>query len=79
MFLKRRNIVYDFRRLLVGLLIVSFIMNVHKDIAYASKHELQRIHIHVQLHDNADATITEKRQAYLSEGTENYFPIENLS
>jgi len=44
----------------------------------AAGHELKEVYIHVQVLENGDALINEKRVAYLTEGTENYFPVENL-
>src|SRR5690625_615628 len=46
--------------------------------ADATEHELESMHIQVQLHENGDATVVEHRRAFLTDGTENYLPIENL-
>lgn len=44
----------------------------------AAKHELESLDIHVFINEDGSATITEKRVATLSEGTENYIVIGNL-
>ncbi|MEI3612729.1 DUF2207 family protein [Pseudogracilibacillus sp. SO30301A] len=45
---------------------------------YAAKHQVEKLHIHVFINQDGSANITERREAYLTEGTENYMVIENL-
>lgn len=44
----------------------------------AKEHRLEEQYIHTYIHEDGSATITEKRTATLSEGTENFDVIENL-
>lgn len=44
----------------------------------ANDHRLKSLHIHTYIHEDGSATITETREAFLYEGTENYDVIENL-
>ncbi len=45
----------------------------------AAKDKLEQLYIHVFIHEDGSARITEERVAHLNEGTENYIVIENLS
>src|SRR5699024_3894283 len=44
----------------------------------AKEHTLEDLYIHTDIHEDGSATITEKRTATLSEGTEKFDVIENL-
>src|SRR5690625_6474407 len=44
----------------------------------AAKDKLEEQYIHVFINEDGSARITEKRVAYLTEGTENYIVIGNL-
>lgn len=57
--------------------IVINLLNVES--TYAANHKLESLHINVFINSDGSANIVEKRIADLSEGTENYFVIENLS
>src|SRR5699024_8402056 len=61
---------------LCGLLLFFSFINMQSVIAADNK--LEDLHIHVYIHNDGSATITEQRQATLSEGTENYIVIGNL-
>src|SRR5690625_664999 len=45
----------------------------------AAEHSLEELHINAFINDDGSAEITENRIAYLSEGTENFIVIGNLS
>lgn len=60
----------------VFVILLTTILSLGK--ANASTHELKALDIHVFIEKNGSATITEKREATLSEGTENYIVIGNL-
>lgn len=47
-------------------------------IAFADNHKLEDLKINVYINKDGSARIIEKRQAYLTEGTENYIVIGNL-
>lgn len=61
---------------LVLFLILSLILPVNKVLA--DRHTLEDIEILVYVNKDGSARITEKRNAYLIEGTENYIVIGNL-
>lgn len=62
---------------IIATFVFVFLFISGKSVVVA-EHKLEDLHIHVQVHENGDATITETRQAILSEGTENYIVIGNL-
>lgn len=62
----------------VSLLLIAFLVLTSSTLAYGQDHRLESLDIHVVLHQDASATITERRVAHLIEGTENYIIIENL-
>src|SRR5699024_5636871 len=62
----------------VTLLPILMLLLLSTNNVSAAEHKLVQLYIHVFLHNDGSATITEKRNAYLTEGTESYDVIENL-
>src|SRR5690625_4373064 len=60
------------------ILLISFIFTFIPNVTYAAKHELEGQYIRVYIHEDGSATITERRNANLSKGTENFIIIENI-
>src|SRR5690606_24875243 len=63
-----------------GIVILLFLLVINLfpiEKAYA-EHKLESLHIHVFIKNDGSARIIEKRNATLSEGTENYIVIGNL-
>src|SRR5690625_7504219 len=55
-----------------------FLIQVFNLEEVAAKDKLEEQYIHVFINEDGSARITEKRVAYLTEGTENYIVIGNL-
>src|SRR5699024_496350 len=64
--------------LTVFLFIFSIIIFIPIANVHADDHRLDQLFIHTYIHSNGSATISEYRNAHLTEGTENYDVIENL-
>lgn len=67
---------YKFGMALCFLLLFSSLFSYEK--TYAAIHKLEDLHIHVHVNEDGSARITEKRVAFLTEGTENFIVIGNL-
>lgn len=67
------------KRLFIISLVFLFAFNLFqlKEVK-AATHELEDLHIQVELNEDGSALIKENRKATLSEGTENYIVISNL-
>src|SRR5690625_1316289 len=63
---------------MISILVLLFTSFFSFGEVYASTHELEALDIHVFIEEDGSASITEKRVATLSEGTENYIVIGNL-
>lgn len=69
---KKKNRIF----LLILFLLLSMILPVNR--SFADNHRLEDLRINVFINKDGSARIIEKRQAYLTEGTENFIVIGNL-
>lgn len=60
------------------LMIVLFLFFMPGPVHAEDKHELTDLYIHAFIHEDGSATITEKRQMTVSEGTEGFIVMKNI-
>lgn len=67
------------KRIPITILVLILFLNIFSvNSSFADDHKVENSEINVFINNDGSARITERRKAYLSEGTENYIVIENL-
>src|SRR5699024_8664964 len=66
-------------KLIVIVMVCCFFLPSFFEEVHAAEHKLEDINIHVMIHKNGSARITETRKGQFSQDTENFIVINNLS
>ena len=67
------------KRIPITILVLILFLNIFSvNSSFADDHKVENSEINVFINNDGSARITERRKAYLSEGTENYIVIGNL-